>query len=409
MEAYTLNEVNEYIRQVIALNFQESIWIECEISQLKEVRGQVYLDLIEKAEDSKEIIAQSQAVIWYKEYLFIKKKLGDLLPSILSPGVRVKIKALIEFHEKYGLKLVIQDVDPSYTMGLFELAKQKILERLRSEDLIDLNSSKSLPTVIQKIAIISSEKAAGYQDFVSQISSNAYGYDFELKLYSAAMQGQNTEREVVSQLREISKEAEYYDLILIIRGGGSKADLSSFDNYNIAATIASLEIPVLTGIGHDIDETVADIVAHTSLKTPTAAADFIIDHNSNFESELQYYELAILNSSQQKISNIKEELNYLQNQIFQYPSEILANTRELVVQVDSEFKKLVEILIGNIKIELKSYSDLVSALTPENILQRGFTIIKQDNKVIVSEKKLREENEFEIIFKDGTKRGSFKD
>ena len=265
MEAYSLFEVNQYIKRVLALNFEEPIWVECEINQVSNSRGNLYLDLIEKSEDNDQIVAKSAATLWYRQFLFIKKKLDKLTDSILSEGVKVKLKVNIEFSERYGMSLNIIDIDPAFTFGQFELNRQKVIEQLRSKGLLDRNGQHKLPTVIKRVAVISSETAAGYQDFVNQILENAYDYHFDIDLFPAAMQGQKTEREVVDALR--SAQEGNYDIIAIIRGGGSKLDLAAFDNYNIAFEIANCDIPVFTGIGHDIDQTVCDIVSNQFERT----------------------------------------------------------------------------------------------------------------------------------------------
>jgi exodeoxyribonuclease VII large subunit len=177
LETHSLFELNEYIKRVIALNFPEPLWINCEIAQIKEVRGNVYIDLVEQ-DNQDNIIAQASAVIWYKSYLFIKNKLGHLANSLLSVGTHVKVKVIVEFNERYGYKLVIEDIDPTYTLGRLEINRQKIIERLKADQLFDLNKCIELPAVIQKIAIISSDQAAGYKDFIAQISENQYGYHF---------------------------------------------------------------------------------------------------------------------------------------------------------------------------------------------------------------------------------------
>ena len=198
MSSYTLFELNEYIKRVIALNFQEPVWIECEISQVKESRGNFYLDFVQKKEDSDEVVAQSSGYLWYKSALFLKKKLGDLFAALLKDGTAVKIKVYIEFHERYGLKLNIEDIDPSFTIGQLEMLRQKIIQRLKEEGKLNSNKLIPIPSVVQKIAVISSETAAGYIDFVQQIQHNIYGYQFTHTLFSAALQGSNTEKKVTA-------------------------------------------------------------------------------------------------------------------------------------------------------------------------------------------------------------------
>lgn len=400
LEAYSLYEVNEYIKRVIALNFQEPVWIECEISQVKEVRGQVYLNLIQTAEDSDEVIAQNSATIWYKQFLFIKKKLAGLIDSILQDGVKVKVKASIEFHEKYGIKLNIVDIDPSYSLGMFELARQKIIERLKKADLIDLNQQILLPTVIQKVAVISSSQAAGFKDFQDQLLNNNYGYEFKSQLYGASMQGVNTEKEIIAALKEINAQIENYDIVIITRGGGSKIDLSSFDNYNIAHAIAKFPIPVLTGIGHEIDETVSDIVAHTVLKTPTALADFIIDHNMTFESKLIQLENELIQNTNQTVSQLKFNLQAIQQRLFQIPLQKMADKKIELSHIEMEVNSISTHLIQSLKQQLEYIEEKISLISPDEILKKGYAYVIQNSKIITKAKSI-DSKEFEIVFQDG--------
>jgi len=379
LEAYSLLEVNQYIKRVLALNFESPFWVECEINQVSQSRGNVYLQLIQKAEDSDNVLAQNSANIWYKQFLFIKKKLGKLVDSILAEGIKVKLKVNVQFSERYGLGLEIVDIDPSYTYGQFELNRQNIIEKLKKKNFIEKNSGISLPLVIQNIGVISSSSAAGYQDFVKQIDDNEYGYSFDITLYDAAMQGAHTERDVVAALLKASKAK--HDSIVIIRGGGSKLDLSGFDNYKIACQVASSKTPVITGIGHDIDMTVTDIVAHTVMKTPTAVADMIINHNLHFESELLTLEENIHQEVKTLINNHREKLIHIQERLNTIPTQ----------QIASE------------KMKLNSFFERLTLLDPTNTLKRGYAIVKQGDSYITKKSKIKKSpKDLELIFQDGS-------
>ncbi|MBK8855130.1 MAG: exodeoxyribonuclease VII large subunit [Saprospiraceae bacterium] len=341
MSSYTLFELNEYIKRVIALNFQEPVWIECEISQVKESRGNFYLDFVQKKEDSDEVVAQSSGYLWYKSALFLKKKLGDLFGALLKDGTAVKIKVYIEFHERYGLKLNIEDIDPSFTIGQLEMLRQKIIQRLKEEGKLNSNKLIPIPSVVQKIAVISSETAAGYIDFVQQIQHNIYGYQFTHTLFSAALQGSNTEKEVTAALMNIYERADEFDIIVIIRGGGSKLDLAGFDNYLIAHTISVSPLPVIAGIGHEIDLTVTDIVSYFSAKTPTAVAAWLIDHNAGFESKISDKASQILQSAQQIVRNHILFVNQMISGLAVLPSEIISRN---AMFLENQMSKLAFLL-----------------------------------------------------------------
>ncbi len=382
MHSYTLLELNEYIKRVVALNFEDAIWIECEISNISEVRGQVYLDLIQKEEGSSDIVAQSSAAIWYKANLFIKSKLKDLYKSILANGIQVKCKVVVTYHERYGMKLSIEDVDASYTLGNLELEKQQILDKLKANDLLDLNKTTKLPEVIKNIAVVSSFTAAGYKDFLTQLTKNAYGYAYKVDLFQSAMQGVNTESEVCAAIYQIQNSFTQYDCIAILRGGGSKIDLSFFDNYKIAEAIATAKIPVITGIGHEIDLSVADLVAYEHLKTPTAIANYILDKTLHFESRfIDVYQL-IVRSAEQRIAFEYEKLNtHAQTLAYLAEKKVLTIEKKLEL-AESQLTNTTIGLLEKMHQQLEAKASLIASYDPKAVLKRGYSIIEQNGKVV---------------------------
>lgn len=400
-QSYSLFELNEYVRRVISLNFPEPIWVNCEISQIKEVKGNVYLDLIYHNEDTGEITAQISANIWYKSFLFLKNKLGEILPSILKEGIHVLLKVQVEFNERYGLKLVIEDIDPAFTIGQMEIQRQKIIQKLTNEGWIDLNKQIKLPNVIQRVAVISALNAAGYKDFTTHLHQNANGYAFRIDLYNAAMQGQNTEREVCAMLQKIGASEIHYDAVLIIRGGGSKIDLSWFDNYNIGVEIARCPYPVITGIGHEIDNTVADIVANTYLKTPTAVADFLININETFESNVNWLVQSIQLIGQRQVKQEEILLNKTIQILALLPSEIIRTHYQSVDQIMKQCFTHTKLLIQKHRNTLDFNEKSISLLNPANVLRKGYAIIRQSNTIIDSKIKYKTSSETCIEFHDG--------
>jgi exodeoxyribonuclease VII large subunit len=398
--SYSLFELNEYIRRVVALNFPEPIWVHCEIAQIKEVRGNVYLDLVHHDESTDEVTAQISANIWYKSYLFLKNKLGALLPSLLAQGTNISIKVQVEFSEKYGMKLIIEDLDPAYTIGQMEMKRQKILQQLTDEGLMHLNKLKELPRVIQNIAVVSSPKAAGYIDFVNHLADNAYGYRYNIKLFEAALQGLNTEKDVCNAFQIIHDSKEYYDCILIIRGGGSKPDLAWFDNYNIGTAIAKSKLPVITGIGHDVDSTVADSVAFQSLKTPTAVADFLIEHNLDFESSIIETSRWITQIARQMIKNQEVTLASMIQIVRYLPADIL---RKHQSNIDFTYKQIIHSAKNKVKYHLQQLDladQQIRISDPHMILRRGYAIVRQNNKIIGRARQLDVKKDVEIQFSD---------
>lgn len=400
MDSFSLFDLNEYIRRVIALNFSETFWVHAEISQISEVRGQYYINLIEKSPDTDDVISQSSAVIWYKTTLFLKNKLGDLLPSILQEGTEVKLKVQVEYHERFGLKLVVEDVDVTYTIGQLEINRQKIIERLKKEPYYTNNKSLNLPFVAQRIAVISSKTAAGYQDFIEQLRHNPYGYAFMTHLFDSAMQGRNVSTQVCNAMRSIEELAGNYDVIVIIRGGGSKIDLSGFDDYNIGAAIAKASIPVLTGIGHDIDNTIADLVSHTSIKTPTAVANFIIDHNAQYEGEVRYIAESIQGLVQHALQVENRKLQELQNQLTIIPQSIIAAERNTLHTIEQLLSNASQTTIQQAKNQLAFSEQLIDALSIEKVLSRGYSYVSRNDKIITSGAKLKANDKIDIHMQD---------
>ncbi len=399
--SYSLFELNEYIKRVMALNFEEAIWVRCEVSQASHSRGSVYLNVVELDQDSEDIVAQAGAVIWPRSYIFLQNKLKQLLPFMLEAGSEVLIKVKVDFHERYGLKLVIVDIDPSYTLGQAEMARQKIIERLKAERLLELNDIRPIPPVLQSIAVISSETAAGYADFIAQIDNNIYGYEIHTELFNAAVQGRNVEKDVVDAFRQIQTNGKQYDAVVIIRGGGSKLDLAGFDNYNIGHAIAMCRYPVIIGIGHEIDTTVTDLVAKISLKTPTAVASYLIDHNLQYESELLELASEVQNISLSIIRESNTQIDHLEYMIKQNATEkVYTEIYELEHSLES-----VKLGAYNILQRHSQYLDntesLIGIVDPIKTLKRGFSIIKQNGKAIESISDMDLKKEIEIVMKDG--------
>ena len=400
MESHSLFEVNEYVKRVLALNFAEPIWINCEISQIKEVRGNYYLELVEQNE-SEEVIAQASAVIWYKSFLFLKAKLGDLLPSILAIGTHIKLKARIEFNERYGYKINIEDVDPTYTIGQLELNRIKLIERLKNERLWQVNKSLNLPTVIQRVAVISSLNAAGYIDFVQQLHTNSYGYHYDITLFEAAMQGQNTERETCSALENIFSKKAQFDAIFIIRGGGSKIDLSYFDNFNIAAKIAKSPLCVIAGIGHEIDLSVTDMVAKLSLKTPTACATMLIDHMLQYESQVQDYQAKIETIANLTIERQSNILEYALELLRSKPFELITNLLLDCDKIQNDIKTHTDYIFKLEGLKCDHILELIKSHDPISVLKKGFSLVRQNGVVVSKKSKFVEGASLEIEFQDG--------
>ena len=398
--SYSLLELNQYIRRVISLNFDEPIWIECEIGQASLSRGHWYLDLIQKEENN--IVAQCQAAMWANVYYFLKRKSPIPPEDILKQGVAVKLKVNVDFHERYGLKLIIEDIDSSFTIGQLEMQRQAILKAIQERGLIRKNAETHLPVVIQRLAVISSERAAGYKDFVKHIADNFYGYDIRIDLFEAAMQGQQVEPEILACLEQVENAKVKYDAVAIIRGGGGRTDLAAFDNLPLALRVARFPLPVLIGIGHEIDQSVLDLVAYQSLKTPTAVADFIIERNATFESNLDGLGVLIrdevyerLHSEARKISDIAHGLNHAVR------SRLIMNANKLD-QALNMVRHSATHMISKHQQRIDFMEALLKAIDPDQVLSRGYTITSVEGQTITHAHELASGMIIQTTFIDGT-------
>ena len=398
---YTLFELNEFIRRVVALNLPDAMWISCEIAQISVSKGHAFIHLVQKEEEGESLIAQSEAVIWAMDFRRLKRKFGRDFDSLLQEGMEVMVQVRVDFNERYGFKLVIVDLDPAYTVGKLALQRQKVIEVLETEELLDKNKQNPFPSVIQRVAILSSEKAAGFQDFLNQIVENQYGYQFENQLFPTAMQGDKVESEMIAQLDRIALQKENFDCVIIIRGGGARLDLKAFDGLNLSKAIANCPLPVITGIGHDIDETVVDLVAHTSLKTPTAVAEFIVQKNLNFEVKLVSFGEAIQQFSAQKLMNQEVTLNHIEDQLKFSGTSILKENERMLDFLEEKIPSLLKSKIKSEEKRLLNLEKMNQLLSPESTLKRGFTLSLLNGKVISSSKKAKEGDVLETILSDG--------
>jgi len=303
----TLSELNKQIGEVLAGAFPVGVWVIGEISELKENRnGHCYLELIEK--QGNEIVARSRATIWSYTFRMLKPYFETTTGQLFSPGIKILVQVSVEFHPSFGLSLNIRDIDPVYTVGDMALQRNEIINRLKAEGVFDMNRELDLPLVPQKIAVISSATAAGYQDFINQLLNNQQGYKFYTKLFPATMQGVETVPTIIRALEKVYRYEDFFDAVVIIRGGGATADLSSFDNYDLAYHVTQFPLPVITGIGHEKDDTIIDLVAHTRLKTPTAVAEFLITGVDRFGNKLREIESGIIQYAREILTEKQNEL-----------------------------------------------------------------------------------------------------
>ena len=341
-EIFDLFDLQHKLKTGVECLFPKRVWIRAEVSAVKARNGgHCYLELSQSNDTG--LIARTSAVIWSSKYRFIAPYFESVTGSPISEGMVLLVEVQVSFSELYGLSLVINDIDPEYSVGVKELERQNTIERLQKEGLMGLQSGLSLPDLPYRLAVVSAEDAAGYRDFMRHLHENPYGFGFETVLYPALMQGSTCPSSVVDALDRIMEDGGDFDAVLVLRGGGSKLDLACFDDYDMASAIAQYPLPVLTAIGHDQDHHVADMVAYQYVKTPTALADFFLGIYEDEDARLSSYMTRMRLAFSSRLALMESALNVLQARISGAdPRRILERGYVLALDGDGRVMKSVE-------------------------------------------------------------------
>ncbi len=399
--AYTLYELNSVIKAEIADSFPGTCWVTAEIADAKyNQRGHCYLDLVEKEDDR--TIAQIKATIWAYEYRKLAYKFEAATGETLKAGMKILLLASVGFHEVYGLSLNIRDIDPTYTMGDMARRKREVIERLRKEEIIDLNKRLSLPLVPQRIAVLSSPTAAGYGDFSDQLDNNPQGYRFIHILFPALMQGQGAEKSIISALDGIREKRHLFDVVVVIRGGGSVVDLNCFDGYPLASHIAKFPLPVITGIGHEKDDTVVDLTAHTRMKTPTAVAEFLISGVRSFDERIMEIRNRIATFPDRLLKDEQHRLHSLGQKLRFLPLRLTAAVENRLPVLEGGLTAAVSRLMRKEEERLQRIEQAVRLLDPANVLKRGYSISRHKGKVLKNASSVRKGDVVETTLYNGS-------
>lgn len=378
---YRLYELNSIIKSVVSSALPDSCWVVAEIAECKcNQKGHCYLELVEKEDER--TIAQIKATIWAYDYRNIGSKFEKATGESLKRGMKILLLAAVTFHEVYGLSLAVRDIDASYTLGEMERKKKEVIARLNKEGVIEQNKGLLLPLVPQRIAVVSSPTAAGYGDFFNQLDRNPFGYKFTHVLFPAIMQGNDAEDSVVSALREIRRKKHLFDVTVIIRGGGSAIDLNCFDSHPVAHAIAVFPLPVVTGIGHEKDDTVADIVAHTKMKTPTAVAEFFISGVRSFEENVMDIHKRILVYTERFLQNERYKIDSLIRGLGFIPLRIAADHKHAVMLLERDLMGRVTQFFSKEDNRFKVFEQAVRHLDPDNVLRRGYSITRHKGSAL---------------------------
>lgn len=402
---YTLFELNNIVRKSIELTLRDEYWVEAEISEVRENNGHCYMELVQKDERGNTPVARASAKCWRSVWQTIRPKFERITNMRLHSGMKVLLLVYPQFHEAYGFSWIVDDIDPTYTLGDMARRRQEIIKTLKEEGVFDLNRQIPLATFAQRIAVISSMTAAGYGDFCHQLEDNRYGFRFSITLFPAIMQGEGIEQSVISQLNEIYDRIDQYDCVVIIRGGGASSDLSGFDSLALAENIANFPLPVITGIGHDRDETVADMVAHTRVKTPTAAAAMLIDnlrriadHISDMQQRISSIVLMTLQTEHQRLSRLSQiipalfsvvsvkqtaRVDNLAQRLAAAARNLIADKRSRLGILSSRLGPSATGIAAKETHRLEMLAQRASAVDPQLMLSRGYSItMTPDGKVV---------------------------
>ena len=403
MEAITLLELNGRVRSTLQFEMPDAYWVQAEISSISPSgQGHCYLELVQKDATGRNFLAKAKANIWRGTWLKLKPYFEAQTGETLKVGMKVLLQVTVTFHEVYGYSLVVQDIDPTYTMGDMARRRKEILEQLEKDGVIGLNRELEIPALPQRIAVISSATAAGWGDFRNQLDGNIYGFRFYVKLFPAAMQGDDVERSVISALNAVAMRREDFDVVIIIRGGGAVSELSCFDSYNLAFNIANFPLPVITGIGHERDDTVADVVAHTKVKTPTAAAEFIINRVFDTASELENLTRRMSDAITDKMNAEKVRIERMSQKL---PSlfAVLKTRQEQVLETlwirsVNGVRNMLTAQAHKLEIVDKS----LAAADPQVILRRGYSLTRLNGRAVKCASDLKKGDRLTTVFADGS-------
>lgn len=377
-------------------------WVEAELSEVRESRGHCYMELVQKEELTNTPIARASAKCWRSTWSMVEPYFLRTTGQALRAGMKVRLKVYPQFHEAFGFSWIVTDVDATYTLGDMAKRRQDIIRQLKEEGVFDLQKSLRLPLFCQHIAVISSETAAGYGDFSAQLRDNEYGFHFSTRLFPAIMQGEQVEQSIIAALDSIYRQIDDFDCVVIIRGGGATADMSGFDTLALAENVAQFPIPIITGIGHDRDECVLDMVSHTRVKTPTAAAALLIDNLKQVLDTLTDAQQRITRYTQLKLSTLKAQLGNLQSSIPHLLTVIMTRQHTRIDTLAQRIPLLADRRLTQEKHRLELMSEKVKMLDPSLLLKRGYSITLKDGHVVKDARQVQTGDEIETRLSKGT-------
>lgn len=420
----SLFELNNLVREVITTDLSMEYWVEAELSEVREVRGHCYMELVQKDMFSNTPVAKASAKCWKSKWMYVRPKFEQITGQYLHTGMKVMLKVYADFHEAYGFSWIVTDINPEYTLGDMAKKRMQIIEQLKQEGVFDLQKELEIPMFAQRVAVISSLNAAGFGDFTRQLTDNSYDFKFQVELFPAIMQGEGIEGSVIAALDAINERLDEFDVVVIIRGGGATSDMSGFDTLALAENVANFPLPIITGIGHDRDESVLDMISHTKVKTPTAAAALLVEHLEVVWQMLMEAENELVTVAQHRIENEKQRLSHIAEKIpvlfslvkthyenvldkllmtiSSMINEKVSSEKHNVLLMEEKIKPLVDVRLQREKHHLMMLEQRVKALDPEILLKRGYSITLCKGKVVVDASMLKSGDEVETKVRKGT-------
>lgn len=421
--ALTLYELNNLVSEVISSVMPDEYWVEAEISELRVVRGNCYMELVQKAEDTRTPVARASAKCWRTYWTLVQSSFERVTGRQLCPGMKVMMRVHADFHEAYGFSWIVTDINPEYTLGDIARRRREIIARLKEEGVFDLQKELIIPLFAQRVAVISSDNAAGYDDFCNQLQNNEKGLAFSVKLYPAVMQGESTEASVIDALDRIYKDEDKFDVVVIIRGGGATSDLSGFDTLALAENVANFPLPIIVGIGHNRDESVLDLVANMSVKTPTAAAAFLIARLAAVAARVDAAATSLSKYVTNRIEQEKSRIKYLSTvlpslyaavksrenmRISRMSDSLYVAVRQIVASEKARLDLMPQRLSGAWRQavtgeshRLQMLEQRAAASDPKRMLARGYTLTLHDGRAVTDLSSLKKGDMLTTLFAGG--------
>jgi len=402
MTSITLSELTSRVQETIRMSFDSSVWIRAEISELREnPGGHCYMEFIEKDSSSDTLLAKTKATIWASTYRMLKPYFESSTGQSLRAGLQVLVAVSVEFHGVYGFSLNVRDIDPTFTIGEMAARRLKIIRQLEADGVVEMNKQLVFPHLPQRLAIISSATAAGYGDFCDQLTNDPAHFAFYSKLFPAVMQGDQAETSIIQALEKIYDNIDRFDAVVIIRGGGATTDLACFDSYDLALNCAQFPLPIIAGIGHQRDISILDMVAHTSVKTPTAVAEFLIYTMQQAENSVIDIIADIQNLISSKIESQNRFIDQTQLRIKQVLRSWVVQKTHVLDRQKSRLKSSVRMQLLRQTNKLVLLEKNIETHSPSFLLKHGYTITTLNGKRITSAKQVKPGDKIRTFVGDG--------